>query len=84
MHQTLKQRFINAFPEMLEELKIDHCLVPVMRLFIEQLEKHGFSLEETLISLSLILEDRNLKEAAASIEKAAKYADPVYNNSEET
>ena len=83
MHETLKERFVNAFPEMLGELKIDCCLVPVMELFLNQLEKHGFSLEEILIALSFVIGDRNLKEASALIEKAAKYAGPVNNNSED-
>ena len=75
MHHTLEERFVNAFPEMIKQLKIDCCLVPVMELFLNQLEKHGFSLAEILIALSFVLEDRSFKEAASLIEAAAKHVD---------
>ena len=68
MHFTFVNQFRNCFPEMIVELK-SNALVPLLRLFLEELEARGFVLEEIIFALQAISEERGLKEVSASLEE---------------
>ena len=68
MHSTFVNQLRNCFPEMIVELK-SNALVPLLRLFLEELEARGFVLEEIIFALQTISEERGLKQVSSSLEE---------------
>ena len=64
MHASLERQFVNAFTDILLQAKTD-ALIPIVKLFIGQIEKYGFSLEEILLVLSVELGERDLDRASS-------------------
>lgn len=81
MHRLLENQFVNAFPELLLEAKID-ALAPVIKLFLQQIERQGFTFEEFLLTLSFLAFDRKLTKAGFHLEDAAKTANQITLGSE--
>jgi len=60
MHQSIFNQFSRCFPEMISEIKCN-ALVPLVKLFLKELESRGFTFQEIVFALGSIAHDRGLK-----------------------
>ena len=66
-----EEEFAEGFVEILDDLK-KQSIAPVVRIFVQQLEAFGYTLEEVLWSLSSLVHDRSWEQATRLLEEAAR------------
>ena len=70
-HSEFEEEFAEGFVEILDDLK-KQSIAPVVRIFVQQLEAFGYTLEEALWSLSSLVHARNWNQATRLLEEAAR------------
>jgi len=73
-NSEFEEDFAEGFVEILDDLK-KQSIAPVVRIFVEQIERYGYTLYEVLNALAGIVHGRNLRQATALLESAASEVD---------
>lgn len=68
MHQSFVNQFSKYFPEMITQIK-SNALVPLVKLFLEELEARGFTFQEIVLALGDIAHDRGLKQEVEKLDE---------------
>jgi len=66
-----EEEFAEGFVEILDDLK-RQSITPVVRIFVNQIETFGYTLEEVLWSLSDLINQRSWNQATHLLEEAAR------------
>ena len=73
-HSEFEEEFAEGFVEILDDLK-KQSIAPVVRIFVEQIERYGYTLSEVFNALAGITHSRNLRQATALLESAVSEVD---------
>ena len=69
-HSEFEEEFAESFVEILDDLR-QQAIFPVVRIFAEQIEAHGFSLKDVFYAFSDLVKSRN-PQVSEYLNKAAE------------